>query len=130
MLLHRESGVHTRRIHVRNEPETSRSSRYRILHDDRVRHGTKLLEVPLERLIGSLERETANEDFATRNKARDAGRATVRQDRRKLAHIADAQQWILKGSNMEREGMPTLSPRGLRSYKRRTHFLLPADERG
>lgn len=70
MLLDGESGIHTRRVHVRNEPETPRSSRYRILHDDRVCHGTELLEVPLESLVSSLERETADEDFAKKRQER------------------------------------------------------------
>lgn len=79
MLLHGESGIHTRRVHVRNKPETSRSSRYRILHDDRVRDGTELLEVPLESLVSSLERETADEDFTETQHNRDAGGAAICQ---------------------------------------------------
>lgn len=64
VLFHRESFVHAGRAHVRDEAKASRASRHGILHNDRIRNLAELLEIALQCLIGSLERETADEDFA------------------------------------------------------------------
>lgn len=64
VLFHRESLVHARRAHVRDEAKPSRAPRHRILHNDSIRYLAELLEVALECLIGRLERETADENFA------------------------------------------------------------------
>lgn len=89
VLIHQQRSVHAGRTHVRDETESSRSSRNGILHNDCVRYRTKLLEVALQSLIGRLKREAANEDFAAMSVAQHIviHRGAVRYSRPRMQTI-------------------------------------------